>query len=124
MTDKLVVRIEDGAMYYESHEGNWLNEHHDEIMDYFNDQVDSLHDDKGVTNALFDSKRDSTIFLVTIPNPTVEIEPGRWTNSGWDSGYIYIDWKNDSITVEPIPEPVPQLSKDQMTFADILGTEQ
>lgn len=125
MTDKLTVRIEGGSMYYESHEGDWMTEdEQEEIIGFFSDEIDSLSDDPNVANAIRQSRQGVKVFLATIKNPMIETEPGTWTNHGYDPGYIYLDWDDTNIAVEPLPDPPFQHSKDQMTFADILGTEQ
>lgn len=101
----LKVRIENGEFYYESHEGDWITDGQLEyIKEYFVENIETIVDIPSVMLA-FQQSEEGEVFIVTIPDPTVVIEKGGWSSHGWEPDYIYIDWENDTIVVEPIETP-------------------
>jgi hypothetical protein len=69
--NKLIVRVEEGSLYYEGHEGDWLS---DGLLDYltsaFEAELAALDMEPNADAAIEASKVDpSRVFLVTINDP-------------------------------------------------------
>ena len=102
--DTLVVRVEGGDPYYESHTGDWLSEGRLEALcNVFPDDIGPILDeDDGVQAAIRASKEEDRVFLVTMHDMAFVPEPGYWDlNWGYVAPDYYIE-SNGLIEVKEI----------------------
>jgi hypothetical protein len=92
MNDYLVVHVECGSIYYESHQGFWINDPLlQDMLSAFDEYVSPvLEEFPEVEKVIKESKDGMHTFTVTVCDPEVIIEPGGWTNVGYSFPDYYL----------------------------------
>lgn len=99
-TDLLVIRIEAGSMYLESHQGTWVKSEgqHEYLHEYWAEEIGPLENEDRVTEAL----ASGGVYLVKVHEPCFEVDSPYWDmEHGYVPGCIYLCW-NGSVEVEQI----------------------
>lgn len=92
MPNELVVLVEEGRLYLEKIEGNWLTPGQCKFLeDFFQEEVDTgLRED--VERYKQKSIDKAVDFLLTFRDPSMIETPARWCLGGeWDSGDVILE---------------------------------
>ncbi len=93
MGDKLIARIEEGSLYFEGVEGDWIDDDGslDLLREDFDRFVEPIADcEEAVAAAICAS---SDVWRVTIHNPGWVVDEGGWNlDYGYENTEIYLDW--------------------------------